>query len=103
MCWAPGTGIKTGDGLLAIDADTLNADHARVIRDIVEDRFGRLPVRIGKYPKALYLIRCRDPYRYTRVEFGNLNDKGSLEDRVEILSDGRQFVAEGVHPGTLAR
>jgi hypothetical protein len=88
-----GVGIKTGEGLLAIDADTLDADHARTIRDIVENAFGRLPVRIGRYPKALYVIRCSEPYTYTRVEFGDA-------ERVEILSDMRQFVAHGIHPVT---
>lgn len=90
-----GVGIKTGDGLLAIDADTLDADHARTIRDIIEDAFGRLPVRIGRFPKALYVIRCSEPYAYTRVEFGET-------ERVEILSDMRQFVAHGIHPVTNA-
>ena len=95
-CWrrmGAGVGIKTGDGLLAIDADTLDADHARAIRDAVEDAFGHIPVRIGRYPKALYVIRCSEPYRYTRVEFGET-------ERVEVLSDLRQFVAHGVHPVT---
>lgn len=100
-----GVGIKTGlqpDGrhLLAIDADTMNADHARTIRDVTEQHFGRLPVRVGRYPKALYLICSDQPYRYTRVEFGERDERGSLIDRVEILSDGRQFVAQGVHPVT---
>jgi hypothetical protein len=90
-----GVGIKTGEGLLAIDADTLDAGHARTIRDIVEEAFGRLPVRIGRYPKALYVIRCDQPYPYTRVEFGET-------ERVEVLSDMRQFVAHGIHPVTNA-
>jgi hypothetical protein len=97
-----GVGIKTGQGLIAIDADTLDADHARIIRDIVEHHLGRLPIRVGKYPKAAYICRVDAPYRYTRVEFGERNDKGSLTDRVEILSDGRQFVAHGIHPSTKA-
>lgn len=102
-----GVGIKTGlqpDGttLIGIDADTLDADHARTIRDIVEDTLGRLPVRVGRYPKALYPCRVSAPYRYTRVEFGPRNDKGNLTDRVEVLSDGRQFVAHGIHPATKA-
>jgi hypothetical protein len=90
-----GVGIKTGDGLLAIDADTLDAGHARTIRDIVEEEFGRLPVRVGRFPKALYVIRCDRPYPYTAVEFGDA-------EQVEILSDGKQFVAHGIHPFTKA-
>jgi hypothetical protein len=97
-----GTGIKTGvvsiDGpfsrsLIAIDADTLNLEHAKTIRDQVESYFGRLPVRVGQHPKAVYLLRTRGPaMKYMRVEFG--------DERVEILSDGKQFVAEGIHPKT---
>lgn len=100
-----GTGIKTGaqpDGtsLILIDADTLNEDHARTIRDAVERHFVRLPARIGRYPKVGYPIRAAAPCRYQRVEFGQRDGKGRLLDRVELLSDGRQFVAAGIHPGT---
>lgn len=95
-----GVGVKTGAGLVAIDADTTDAENARIIRDIVEEHLGRLPVRVGRYPKALYLARVSEPYRYTRVDFGARRDNGSFEERVEILSDGRQFVAHGIHPGT---
>lgn len=95
-----GIGVKTGEGLIAIDADTMDANHARTIRDICEKHFGRLPVRVGRFPKALYLLRVSEPFQYTRVEFGPTNDKGRPTERVEILSDGRQFVAHGIHPGT---
>lgn len=95
-----GVGIKTGQGLIGIDADTLDEQHAKVIAQAVTKHFGELPARIGKYPKCLYPLRVDAPIRYTRVEFGALDDKGRLRDRVEILSDGRQFVAHGIHPGT---
>ena len=96
-----GVGIKTGEGLIAIDADTLNLDHARIIKAKVEEHFGTaLPVRIGNNPKALYLARVTDTYKYTRIEFGKRKPDNTLEDRVEILSDGRQFVAYGIHPKT---
>lgn len=94
-----GVGVKTGpqhDGtfLLAIDADTLNADYAVIIRDAIDARFGRLPVRVGNAPKALYLLRTNAPLPYHRIEFGD------QPERVEVLGDGRQFVAEGIHPKT---
>jgi hypothetical protein len=95
-----GVGIKTGNGLVLIDADTLNEAHAAIIAETVEQHFGRLPLRIGRSPKAGYLLRVSEPVRYQRVEFGALNAKGRPGDRVEILSDGRQFVAHGVHPRT---
>lgn len=94
-----GAGIKLDDGLVAIDADTLKEDIAALIKHEIERHIGKTPVRIGRYPKALYLIRVAAPYRYARVEFGLAN--GRPRERVEILSSGRQFVATGVHPKTM--
>lgn len=94
-----GVGIRTGlhlDGtsLIAIDADTLNVEYAVIARDEIDDRFGRLFVRVGQAPKALYLLRVDGPFQYARIEFG---DK---PERIEVLSDGKQFVAHGIHPKT---
>jgi hypothetical protein len=86
-----GVGIRTGD-LIGIDADTLKPDLAVVIRDAIEARFGRLPIRVGRSPKALYVLRLSEPMPYARIEFG--------DERVEVLTDGKQFVADGVHPVT---
>lgn len=97
---AAGIGIKTGDGLIAIDADTLDLEAAKTIRAIVERHVGLAPVRVGRDPKALYLVRVSDLLPYMRVEFGELSDKGRPKDRVELLSDGKQFVAHGIHPKT---
>jgi hypothetical protein len=97
-----GIGVKTGRGLLAIDADTLNLEHASLIQMTAVKHFGVTPCRIGNHPKALYLIRVSAPIKYMRCEFGELDAKGRLKDRVEILSDGRQFVAHGIHPKTNA-
>ena len=98
-----GVGIKTGQGLVAIDADTLNKDHARIIKQQVEQFVGHCPpLRIGQFPKALYLVRTDPDFIYTRIEFGERDTKGRLADRVEILADGRQFVAHGIHPKTNA-
>lgn len=94
-----GVGIKTGGQLIAIDADTLQKPFAAIIRDTVEKHFGRTPIRVGQFPKALYLLRVSEPVPYMRVEFGPRNEHGNAE-RVELLTEGRQFVAEGVHPKT---
>lgn len=94
-----GTGIVTGDGLLAIDADTTDEALAKIIRDVVLAHIGQTPIRVGRYPKALYLIRVTDPYAYRRIDFGEPDGFGNYE-RVEILSDRKFFVAEGIHPKT---
>lgn len=96
-----GVGIKTGDqgdgtSLVAIDADTLDKAHANTIYREVVKLFGFPPIRIGLEPKALYVVRVRREFDYSRVDF---NDTLPPE-RVELLSDGRQFVAQGIHPRT---
>lgn len=95
-----GVGIKTGRGLVLIDADTKDERLAGIIHDAVVERFGALPVRIGNYPKAGYLVRTDEDFIYSRVEFGERDQKGRLQERVEILAEGRQFVAVGQHPAT---
>lgn len=92
-----GVGIKCGkqpDGtwLVAIDADTLSVEFATIIRDAVDAQLGRLPIRVGRHPKALYVARVSGPLPYSRIEFG--------DERVEVLTEGKQFVAEGLHPVT---
>lgn len=94
-----GVGIKTGKGIIAIDADTMDEALAEIVRDAVVAIFGPAPVRVGRYPKALYLLRVSEAVQYQRVEFGAPDDRGNKE-RVELLSDGRQFVAYGTHPTT---
>jgi len=98
-----GVGIMTGGPLdiVAVDADTLDQACAGKIMIASMTHFGATPVRIGRAPKALYLIRVTEPVLYCRVEFGPVNDEGRRVDRVECLSTGRQFVARGVHPVTL--
>lgn len=88
-----GAGLFTGDGLIAIDADTIDEALAKIIRDKVREHFGETPIRVGRYPKALYLIRVTDPYAYRRIDFG--------DERVELLSDRKFFVAHGIHNKTL--
>ncbi len=90
-----GTGIKTGELLLAIDADTMDKTFAGLIMMAVVKHFNVAPCRVGNFPKALYLIRLSAPMPYKCVMFGD-------GERVECLSDGRQFVAHGVHPKTKA-
>jgi hypothetical protein len=98
-----GVGIKTGNGLIAIDADTKNEAFAKIIKQTIDELIGPTPIRIGNYPKALYLARVIGPVQYQRIDFGEniaADGKPPNYERVEILSDGRQFVAQGIHPKT---
>lgn len=87
-----GVGIRTGQGLIAIDIDVLDKDLADKCERAALDTLGQAGRRIGKAPKALRLYRVSEPVPYQRLKF----DGG----HVELLSDGRQFVAWGDHPAT---
>ncbi len=43
---AAGVGIRTGQGLILIDADTLDKQHAGIILQTITNRLGVLPCRI---------------------------------------------------------
>lgn len=95
-----GVGIRTGQRLMAIDADTTDPDLADAIQAIVERYAGPdVPIRIGRAPKALYLVRTTEDLPYQRIEFGPASG-AHRQYRVELLTEGRQFVAAGVHPAT---
>lgn len=89
--WGANLGIVTIDGLVGIDADTMNLEHARLIKAEIEATVGRTPIRIGRYPKALYPVRCSEPFGHQEFYF---DDK---QGKFEILAGGNQFVAEGLH------
>ena len=87
-----GVGIRTGDGLIAIDIDTLDADKAHICASTATEVLGASENRVGRAPKRLKLYRTSEPVPYQRLRF--------QDGHVEVLSDGRQFVAHGIHPAT---
>ncbi len=83
-----GIGLLTGD-IIAVDIDILNEDLASKIVAKADKLLGRSPLlRIGRAPKALLVYRAAEPMKKRKV--GN----------VEILAEGQQFVAYGIHPDT---
>lgn len=95
---------KLGLGILtkhnpAVDIDCLDADASKYMRDFIENKYGFAPARIGRAPKILLLYRTDEPF--TKVASGKYIDEWGDEQRVEILGDGQQFVAYGVHPKTM--
>ncbi|GGH16100.1 hypothetical protein GCM10007036_16510 [Alsobacter metallidurans] len=102
--WAmrAGVGIRTGqqhDGsyIYLIDADTMSERWAAAIADKIAEQFGVLPLRIGRWPKAGYVVRMAQPLRYHRVTFGDVGLDGAQTELVEVLTSGKQFVCAGVH------
>lgn len=94
-----GVGLRTGEGLIALDADTMDVPCAKIVEEYVERTLGLTPIRIGRAPKALYPFRTDGPVPYQRIDFGARDERGTAE-RIELLTEGRQFVALGTHPKT---
>lgn len=95
--WGAGVGVICRDDVKAIDADTTDKKLAKIIKDEIDAAIGPCPLRIGRFPKALYVVRVSSPFPYRMFPFGPQQKK---RERVEILSTGKQFVAYGTHPGT---
>lgn len=82
----------------AVDLDILDAELAVGMEVFVAGLLGDAPVRIGRAPKRLMVYRTATPFRkVTSAAF--VDDEGRTH-RVEILGDGQQYVAFGVHPDT---
>jgi Family of unknown function (DUF5906)/Primase C terminal 2 (PriCT-2)/Bifunctional DNA primase/polymerase, N-terminal len=92
------TGIRTR-GLLAVDIDVLDEALSDRLQQLAFDMLGETPLlRIGKAPKRLACYKSAPDVAKARTpEFFFDNGDKSL---VECLSDGQQFVAFGIHPGT---
>lgn len=92
-----GIGINTRTNP-AVDLDILDADMCRRMMNYVELATGETAVRIGRAPKALMLFHTKVPF--TKVKSHTWICPNGDKHAVEVLGDGQQFVAYGVHPGT---
>lgn len=100
-----GVGIKTGNGTVAIDIDCYGPDIVESIVSEFERRFGTTFRRTGFAPKTALLVRCDilkkikltlEPSGYAPVD-----DNGTPKaDQIEVLTNGQQLVAFGIHPDT---
>jgi hypothetical protein len=93
-----GVGCKTGQGLVAIDVDTLDRDLSALAYAAALEILGHAPRRVGRAPKVLLPYRVSETTGYRRVSFAAPAGKTEM---VEMLGEGRQFVMGGIHPGTM--
>jgi putative DNA primase/helicase len=84
----------------AIDIDTLDEAMSEHMIEWVRDNIADAPLRYGQAPKALMLFTCATPFRkITSAKY--IRPGGSKKgERVEILGNGQQFVADHIHPDT---
>lgn len=84
---ACGIGLRTGT-LVGVDIDVLDPDLAHQLGQIVEERLGATLMRVGLWPKRLYLYRTALPFAKSQIR------------SIEVLGRGQQLVAFGMHPAT---
>lgn len=91
----PSVGIKTGQGIVFVDIDVTHPEESTAI---VAEWLRRHPhglQRTGLAPKTGFLV-ASDFARKEEVKLPGLGEK----DKVEILTNGQQFIAYGLHPNT---
>ena len=95
---ATNTGIRTRFAP-AVDIDVRDIAVAEQIERTLRAMFPdtRLLVRTGSPPKRLIPFRCEVPFKKIMV---NLESPDNVVHKVEVLCDGQQYIADGVHPDT---
>jgi putative DNA primase/helicase len=98
---AAGIGILTGD-IVAVDIDILDQGLADLVSEIVVRQLGAAPMRVGRWPKRLLIYRTSAPFakKSTRPYRLPRDAPDAKGHRVEVLAEGQQFVAYGIHPDT---
>jgi hypothetical protein len=96
---AHNTGILT-KYMPTIDVDIKTPEAAEAVEALAHERFderGYVLCRIGEAPKRAIPLRTDQPFAKIT---SNLVAPDGSEQKVELLCDGQQVVAFGIHPGT---
>ena len=83
--------------LVAVDVDVLNPFCANELEKLITDELGNAPKRIGLSPKFLMVFRCTELQRKWKT---GIYEMGDADGAVELLGEGQQFVASGIHVDT---
>ena len=99
--WGAGIGLQTRQ-FPSVDIDVLDPEVSALLAVTAFEMLGPAPARVGRAPKTLLVYRAAPgtSMRKQRLAF-TLPGQETVQ-AVELLGDGQQFVAWGIHPGTLA-
>lgn len=81
-----------------VDIDTFDRGCLRHLIDLIVIHIGFAPCRVGNAPKRGFLFKTANPFPY--IGSKRYRDPEGRKAQVEILCDGRQFVAFHIHPDT---
>ena len=83
--------------LIAIDVDVKNLFCIKQMKKLISAELGEAPIRIGNDPKFLMVFACTKNISKQKTGVYVIDNADSA---VEILGEGQQFVASGIHPDT---
>ena len=88
--------------VVAVDIDIMCPFTAHAVERLAKEVLGYAPKRIGKLPRSLFVYRCDgDAWRKQKTGMYILpNCEENDLSAVEILGEGQQFVASGIHEDT---
>ena len=92
------TGILTAR-TPALDIDILDPEAAKAVEKLVREHFeerGYVLARVGRAPKRAIPFRCDQPFPKILRSFAAPHEN----ERLELLGDGQQLVAFGIHVET---
>ena len=81
----------------AVDIDVHSTELSEKLVEFITNKYPNCLKRVGQAPKVLIPFRCDAPLKKRMRMF--IGDDGNREG-IEILADGQQWVAFGVHPDT---
>jgi len=85
--------------IVAIDVDVMHVFCSNQIKKLIDEFLGTAPRRVGLQPKFLMVFRTDEPMR--KMKTGSYFEEGQEKPfEVELLAEGQQFVASGIHPDT---
>ena len=85
------------NNLVAVDVDVTNPFASNEVQTLASEMLGMSPRRVGRAPKFLLNYRCNQKLRKIKSSIFEIDDEDCA---IEILADGQQFVAFGIHPNT---
>lgn len=93
-------GIRTTN-TPAVDIDLLDAELVGALEAWCLHHIGAAPTRVGRAPKTLLVYATDKPFRKMQITFRPPDFKaGDKPQKIEVLGEGQQFVAYGLHPDT---
>ena len=89
-----GVGIRCGR-VIAIDIDIDKLEVTNSVIKHMKDMLGDCPIRFGRPGRALAVFRTEETFKKKKL---NVMDPTREKFAIEVLANGQQFVAFGIHP-----